>query len=353
MSEQTPVPNPLRSVVERLLEQLPANRQRLESDVNHVVSCKGSHREHTVTWKALNPARQLLKAKDSLPKPLWYATVGSYFVDALRTLTELEHVVRRAFEKASLLHSDMRLLFSVEPSAVNADIEKALKTVSQSLANQLLAELKQEAVNGLRDLLQDTDPTISPVREALRDSLADFIESEIHLASVDAGYETLPNSREMSASEMLRHAETSSNRHNAALSEALSKHSIRRQGSTLITLDNYRAIALALLAYPQIAVRVAAFKPGSIILGRMEFVQGCIAALVPGPEVKREPGVPLDVVAYCMRACHERVSKSHDAYLRRFDRDARQFESDLNRAAEQIGTVNARQMALETCHVIG
>jgi hypothetical protein len=352
MNEQTPILNPLSSVAERLRKQLAADKERLDSGVRHITACKSTHRVHTVTWTALSPARQILKAKDSLPKPLWYAAVGSYFVDTLRTLTDLEHEVRQQVKESSLVHSQMRLLFSVEPSAVNGDLEAELRKISETLAGQLLPELRQEAVNALRDLLQDTDPTISRVREALRDRLTDFIEREMHLASVDAGYHTVPTLREMSAGEMLCNAENTSRRHNSALSEALSKQSIRRDTNTLITLDNYRAISLALLAYPQLAARVALFKPGSIIRGRMDFVQSCIAALEPAAEERQESGT-LDVVAFRMRASHRLVSKNFEDRLRQFDRDTRQADSELNRAAEQISTVNARQMALENCKVVG
>jgi hypothetical protein len=290
-----------------------------------------------VLWKALQPMRQILAQKNDLPKALWFSTLGAFALDTLAQSIVLDEYVRTPRKAIAELDADILLLGHLEGDGASQTINhETANRLASRLDDQLLTDLREEAISQLQALLRDGDPAVVLEREWLCEALVNFIELQIDVAVTEAGYHVVPTVKQMQPQDMLQRAQELIAAIEARLAVATPVGRYSGENAQL-KLNFNRATALALLSFPHFAKKRAMHVEGSTIAGRISFLAACIKALEPEPAV---PGAQLDVVGFRLKGAYDRMTKALGERVQQFGRDLDSSASKLAQAAKAVRQVS-------------
>ncbi len=343
--------DPLQIVSQEMRKIVLANWARLNSQVDFLVLSKDTHRTHTARWKGMDPVLSMQTQLNRLPKAWWMGTMAVLLIQTLEQITTLDHEVRRQREELSLLESDLFLLRQLDLQ--DSRLLGAKSTYPEPIAveqlvgrldDQLLAELREATISHLQVLLHDSDPTVTEQREALRDSVVEFIEQQIQLVITEAGYHRLPSPTDQNPGSLIESAEQQVTRIGSILSEPRSKHGLRRGEYARVTLNLDCAISMALLSFKHFSKMWAKHVFASTIDGRFNFLEQCISALEPTEKVG---AAPLDVVEYRMKAAHDRIAGEVKKYRQMLRRDREVLGMGVGRAVQAVAEAASLKLAFK------
>ncbi|HEY9733270.1 MAG TPA: hypothetical protein V6C89_15230 [Drouetiella sp.] len=302
MSESSETDDSLVVLTNDLREEIRNDLGRAKLNVSTVVTCKSTHRWHSVRVHHLELVDALALAK--LPASIRLSTVGATFVDALRRLTELEMEVRKQVEAVASIKLKIELLRVLDPVGKD-DFDATHRRLTEALSDQLLLDVRERCLKELAGFMQVTGD-VDTKRGALGEYLANFVDAEIDIVSRLSGYSVAPSGPQFSAYSMLQLGE----KQVAVRDERLSKRD-RSMTFLIKTIETDRILALATTAYRESAEIAALHAAGSTVAGTLEFAEACLAVMTTPTD--GQPHDKRPAVDYRLEHCFNRVKKRlHD-----------------------------------------
>lgn len=348
-------PVQLIAMVQGLLPKIATELARIKADVQHVVSCFDTHRRHTVRWRALKPAQQMLQSKELLPPDLWTSTVGGLFIDVLDISIQLDqdvHVLHRR-----LVHLKLQLEFINAlpiPEEVKVGVADHLQKVEQFLASlagdQLLTAYRAQAIEELAKLLV-FNSAVHAQQDLLILALGGLFDRHETAAATDAGYHVVPDGS-MGAGELIQRAEELRDEVAQVLIPKPPRAigALERGVAATLTIKLNRALAFAHLALPAVAEKAALYS--TVTKARLAAVTEAVAALQP----TTEPGQPQtddpgSLYAYRLKYAHQRHSQAFEKRRGQFERDEATSLRNIERLLQVVGDVAGHLTTLKSLHV--
>lgn len=347
----------------RLLAAIPDELTRIKQNVQHVVSCVDTHRRHTIGWRAMKPARQMLQSRDMLPPNLWISAAGGYFLDALDISVELDLDVQVQYRRLGEIKALLEFVNQMPvPDAEKTPVSEHLQVVASLLESlgkdQLLGIYRTEAVDELHRLLVFNEAVYAE-QEVLMLAVGVMINKHVVAANTDAGYYVVPDGKRMHPGDLIDRAEGCV-KAVAAMLESKSppnpRTAIERSERAGVVLNCNRALALAMLAVPDVVEKMALHGADSILLGRMSALAQSVLALQPSEDPsavdvrdeqqQRRHRYACILKGQYERNCSEVAKRSGD-----FQRDERHSRSQYERLIEVVRAVAAQKEKLKSLHV--
>ncbi len=296
-------------------------------------------------WRGLDPAIQMHACAGQLPKGAWLGAVGGFLLDGLQVHIELNQDIHRLCKEIALLQSEMSLVRSLllgdaqSQPAITA-VEESLICSARNLEEQDIPEMRQQMLRMLRELLQENATGIIEEQKDLRIAVIGLLERHIEIAVNEAGYNTVPNVREVGASALAGKAGELVRDAQAVIPPPQSGRGLPAGKHATVAVDLDRAVACALLGFSQIAEKHARLSAHCTIAGRMKLLGECAEVLVPAEPAAEEP------VDYRRKHDYQRAKTLVSQRLEQFARDLQRLEQDLELCIDSISKARALKLEL-------